>query len=85
MEKKNIGITMGDPAGIGPEIIVKALLNQEIQEICNPIVIGDLKLLQYTAKKMKKKFESSTYYSSKKFSKISGQDWNCRFTEHKCK
>jgi 4-hydroxythreonine-4-phosphate dehydrogenase len=54
VEKKNIGITMGDPAGIGPEIIVKALLNQEIHEICNPIVIGDLKLLQYTAKKMKK-------------------------------
>lgn len=53
MEKKNIGITMGDPAGIGPEIIVKALLNQEIHEICNSIVIGDLKLLQYTAKKMK--------------------------------
>ena len=52
MNKRKIGLTMGDPAGIGPEIIVKALLNQEIREICNSIVIGDLKLLQYTAKKM---------------------------------
>ena len=53
MNKRKIGLTMGDPAGIGPEIIVKALSNQEIHEICNPIVIGDLKILQQTAKKMK--------------------------------
>jgi len=36
-----IGITMGDPSGIGPEIIVKALLDRHIYEICNPVVIGD--------------------------------------------
>ncbi len=53
MNKRKIGLTMGDPAGIGPEIIVKALSNQEIHEICNPIVIGDLKILQQTAKIMK--------------------------------
>ncbi len=32
---------MGDPAGIGPEVIVKALLNPQIQAVCNPVVIGD--------------------------------------------
>lgn len=32
---------MGDPAGIGPEIIVKALLEKHIYDICIPIVIGD--------------------------------------------
>ena len=36
-----ITITMGDPCGIGPEIIVKALQTPEITEICVPLVIGD--------------------------------------------
>jgi len=41
-----IGITMGDPAGIGPEIIVKALSSPDIAAICCPIVLGDQKLLE---------------------------------------
>jgi 4-hydroxythreonine-4-phosphate dehydrogenase len=36
-----IGITMGDPSGIGPEIIIKALANPEIYSICRPVVLGD--------------------------------------------
>lgn len=36
-----IGITMGDAAGIGPEIIAKALSLREIYEVCKPVVIGD--------------------------------------------
>jgi len=36
-----LGITMGDPAGIGPEIIVKALAEKHIYDICSPIVVGD--------------------------------------------
>ncbi len=36
-----IAITMGDPCGIGPEIIVKALQRPEIGTICVPLVIGD--------------------------------------------
>lgn len=35
-----IGITIGDPAGIGPEIIVKLLKAENVDEICAPIVIG---------------------------------------------
>jgi 4-hydroxythreonine-4-phosphate dehydrogenase len=35
-----IGITIGDPAGVGPEIVVKALMNHEIYDICRPVVIG---------------------------------------------
>lgn len=41
-----IGITMGDPAGIGPEILLKALQNKDIYKICRPIVIGSFGLLQ---------------------------------------
>jgi len=40
MKRPIIGITMGDPAGIGAEIIVKALSNKEIYERSKPVVIG---------------------------------------------
>jgi 4-phospho-D-threonate 3-dehydrogenase / 4-phospho-D-erythronate 3-dehydrogenase len=40
MEKPMIGITMGDPAGIGAEIAVKALSNREIYDLTIPVVIG---------------------------------------------
>ncbi len=46
MEQKRIAITMGDPAGIGPEVVVKALANKEIYEKCVPVVIGDHEALQ---------------------------------------
>ena len=36
-----IAITMGDPCGIGPEIIIKALQSPEILRLCAPLVIGD--------------------------------------------
>lgn len=41
MHKPIIGITMGDPASIGPEIAVKALLNEKIHAICRPLLVGD--------------------------------------------
>ncbi|HOP48110.1 MAG TPA: 4-hydroxythreonine-4-phosphate dehydrogenase PdxA [Desulfobacteraceae bacterium] len=40
-----IGITMGDPAGIGPEIIVKALADKSIYGYCKPVVFGDVEIL----------------------------------------
>lgn len=36
-----IGITMGDPAGIGPEILTSALSDPHINAVCRPVVIGD--------------------------------------------
>ncbi|MBA9026085.1 MULTISPECIES: 4-hydroxythreonine-4-phosphate dehydrogenase PdxA [Bacillaceae] len=44
--KPIIGITMGDAAGIGPEIIVKSLNHKEVYDNCNPLVIGDAKILE---------------------------------------
>lgn len=42
MNKVNkIAVTMGDPRGIGPEVIVKAFYCAEIRDFCSPIVIGD--------------------------------------------
>ncbi len=36
-----LGITMGDPAGIGPEIVVKALAAPRIYDLCVPVVVAD--------------------------------------------
>ena len=47
MSKKPIlGITMGDPASIGPEITVKALSDPAIYEKCSPIIIGDATVME---------------------------------------
>ncbi len=41
-----IGITMGDPLGIGPEILVKALHGHDLHSRCVPVVLGDADILQ---------------------------------------
>ncbi|MGJ5177350.1 4-hydroxythreonine-4-phosphate dehydrogenase PdxA [Bradyrhizobium oligotrophicum] len=41
MTRPTIAITMGDPAGIGPEVIMKALDRPETRSICKALVIGD--------------------------------------------
>ncbi|KIL35476.1 hypothetical protein SD71_13210 [Cohnella kolymensis] len=45
--KPIIAVTIGDPAGIGPEISLKALSESNIYEVCRPIVIGDAKVLEW--------------------------------------
>lgn len=45
-----LAITLGDPAGIGPEIAVKALIRHpDIYQVCRPLVIGDSRILQRAA------------------------------------
>lgn len=44
--KPVLGITMGDAAGIGAEIIVKSLADKHLYEIAQPVVIGDKKMMQ---------------------------------------
>ena len=46
MNRPVIAITMGDAAGIGPEIIVKALQHERIYSFCRPLVIGDAVILE---------------------------------------
>ncbi|GIP40055.1 4-hydroxythreonine-4-phosphate dehydrogenase [Paenibacillus sp. J31TS4] len=41
-----IGITMGDAAGVGPEIILKSLKDAAVYDSCRPFVIGDAKMLE---------------------------------------
>ena len=52
--KGKIGITIGDPAGIGPEISLKAISDREVQSVCMPVLIGDRKLLDNVKKEIGK-------------------------------
>lgn len=45
-----VGITMGDPVGIGPEVILLALREPIINQICMPLVIGDVRILEFVGK-----------------------------------
>ncbi len=44
-----LAITMGDPAGVGPEIVLKALSRPEIHARCRALVVGDVRILQRAA------------------------------------
>ncbi|MDA1015363.1 MAG: 4-hydroxythreonine-4-phosphate dehydrogenase PdxA [Planctomycetota bacterium] len=44
-----LGITMGDPAGVGPEVVLKALQHADLFERCRPLVIGDRRILERAA------------------------------------
>ena len=44
-----IAVTMGDGAGVGPEVVVGALVEPEITELCRPVVIGDAQRLRAAA------------------------------------
>lgn len=45
--RKIIGITMGDPAGIGPEISIKALAKPELYKKCKPLLVGDKSVIDF--------------------------------------
>lgn len=45
---KKLAITMGDPGGVGPEIILKALNSPEVRNNCVPVVIGDPGVMKAT-------------------------------------
>ncbi len=49
---KKIAITIGDPAGIGPEIVLKAIMSHEIEGICEPIIIGDIAVVEEAVEKL---------------------------------
>ena len=48
--RPRVGITMGDPAGIGPEVVLKAVAESEVTACCQPVIIGDAQLLAHTAR-----------------------------------
>lgn len=56
-DKPLLGITMGDPAGIGPEVIAKALAVTKVRRLCRPLVIGSFPVMQQAVKSLKLKLD----------------------------
>ncbi|MBF2022535.1 MAG: 4-hydroxythreonine-4-phosphate dehydrogenase PdxA [Hydrococcus sp. C42_A2020_068] len=54
----HLAVTIGDPAGIGPEIVLKALADPSIRETCRVTVVGSRSLLQQTYQKLQQIFTS---------------------------
>jgi 4-phospho-D-threonate 3-dehydrogenase / 4-phospho-D-erythronate 3-dehydrogenase len=52
--KPIVAVTMGDPAGIGPEVILKALTDPVVKNSCRPLILGDWGVLQRARAKRKK-------------------------------
>jgi 4-hydroxythreonine-4-phosphate dehydrogenase len=52
MPLPRIAITMGDAAGVGPEVIVKSLAHAELYARCRPLVIGDAKRLEAAVRRV---------------------------------
>lgn len=46
MALQKVAISMGDPAGIGPEIALKAALDPRVREVCVPLLVGDRRALE---------------------------------------
>ena len=50
MSKPLIAVTMGDPAGVGPEVCLQLLANESVREIATPVIFGDARLLARCAR-----------------------------------
>ncbi|MBI3755076.1 MAG: 4-hydroxythreonine-4-phosphate dehydrogenase PdxA [Deltaproteobacteria bacterium] len=56
--KPTIAITMGDPTGVGPEVILKAVSDKNIRRLCNPVIIGDEAVLKHLILNLKFKISN---------------------------
>ncbi len=63
MNRPLIGISVGDPAGIGPEITAKALSMQRVIDMCRPLVVSDLKVMEEAIKFSKLDLKTRTVAS----------------------
>lgn len=50
-QRMRIAITMGDPAGIGPEVILKALTDEAVAGLADWVIVGDARILAETAER----------------------------------
>ena len=51
-DKPRVGITIGDPSGIGPEIVLKAVAEPEVRAVCSPVIVGDAAELRRQASEL---------------------------------
>ena len=64
---------MGDPAGIGPEVIAKALADKALAKLCQPVVIGSRPIMERTIKWLDLPLEVVTFDSSRRSGLKPGQ------------
>lgn len=72
MKSPRVAVTMGDPAGIGPEVCLHLLSNPEIAARCSPIVFGDVDVLRRVAATCNLPFHARVLH---------GQQWSHHFQE----
>lgn len=48
--RPTIALTMGDPAGIGPELLVRVLAERQTSDLCRPVMLGDLQVMSRACK-----------------------------------
>ena len=53
--KPLVAITMGDPAGVGPEVVLGALSDRRVRAACRAVVVGDLRVLRQSAQNMNRR------------------------------
>ncbi len=68
-----LAITMGDPAGIGPEIVVKAFSDDKMFRHCRPLVIGSVSCLSAVADQLNIDIKFNLLTAAKECQGISGQ------------
>lgn len=52
--KMRVGLTMGDPAGVGPEIILKALAQSHLSQAISPVIFGDYAFLEHVWRRLRR-------------------------------
>src|SRR5262245_23396947 len=52
MSLPRIAITMGDPAGVGPELCLRLVADERVRSVCAPVIYGDLGILVRVAKEL---------------------------------
>ncbi len=73
-QKRKVGITLGDVAGIGPEIIMKTFLDDQIYKQFTPVLYGNPRVLSYYKKIFN--FEKFQYSSVKGYNNLSHNSLN---------
>ncbi len=68
--KPVLGITMGDPAGIGPEICLRALAEPSVLKLCIPVLFGDVNVIKRVA--------AATHRFHRTYSTLSLAEWGKR-------
>ncbi|MBC8246060.1 MAG: hypothetical protein H8E81_00605, partial [Deltaproteobacteria bacterium] len=58
MSKPIIAITMGDPNGIGPELVIKVMSDKDVYDYCRPFLVADPSAIKETARAIGKEIKT---------------------------